>query len=192
MLDLHRENFVYPQKMIVFGGMTFFGKTPQGHRIILALQQDVLKQYGTSQKYLWVRRRVSGGSRPSQKSSTAQKWAKIDVFGQNSAGRAGDSFSHVVSALKCSTIMFCVLQNFYTMVRRPPAMNKKLKNITFLLKMCIPSKFLIKIVIGQPIYMDPIFQMLSRIILKYSDFIFYVATTKNNKFDFCLFFERLK
>ena len=116
------------------GGVAFFGKTPQGHPIILALQWDVLKQYGTSQKILWVRRRVSGGSRPSQKSSTARKWAKIDVFGQNSAGRAGDSFLHVVLALKCSTMIFCNPKKFYVMFRRPPATYGRLKNGTFFQK----------------------------------------------------------
>ena len=80
---------------------------------------------------MWARRRVSGGSRPSKKSLTAQKWAKIEVFDQKSAGRAGDSFRHVVSACKTSTIMFCDSKNFYTMLRRPPAINGLLKNGPF-------------------------------------------------------------
>ena len=51
-------------------------------------------------------------------------------------------------------------------------------------KMSIPPKFLSKILMGWRSHGHPIFQKLSRIILNYSDFIFYVATTKNNKYDF--------
>ena len=54
--------------------------------------------------------------------------------------------------------------------------------------MSISQKFLSKILIGWRAHRYPIFQGLSRIILKYSDFIFYVATTKNNKFDFGPYF----
>ena len=50
--------------------------------------------------------------------------------------------------------------------------------------MSIPPKFLSKILIGWRARSRPIFQSLFRIILQYSDFNFYVATTKNNKFDF--------
>ena len=55
-------------------------------------------------------------------------------FGQNSAGRAGDSFLHIVSALKCSTMMFCNPKKFYVMFRRPPATYGRLKNGTFFQK----------------------------------------------------------
>ena len=50
--------------------------------------------------------------------------------------------------------------------------------------MSVSQKFLSKILMGWRAHKYPIFQRLSRIILKYSYFIFYVATTKNNKFDF--------
>ena len=58
-------------------------------------------------------------------------------------------------------------------------------------KMSIPPKFLSKILISYFAHRHPILQKLSRIILKYSDFIFYVATTKTNKFDFIRFLSYL-
>ena len=54
----------------------------------------------------------AGGSRASRKFFTAQKCTKIEIFGQNSAGRAGDWFWYVVSARKSSTIMFSDPKNF--------------------------------------------------------------------------------
>ena len=59
-------------------------------------------------------------------------------------------------------------------------------------KMSIPPKFLSKILIGWCAHSYPTFYMLPRNGLKYSDFIFYVASTKNNKFDFYSFFILLK
>ena len=58
--------------------------------------------------------------------------------------------------------------------------------------MSIPPKFLSKIVVGWSAHSHPIFQNLSSIILKYSYFILYVATTKNNKFDFGPYLELVK
>ena len=49
-------------------------------------------------------------------------------------GERGTHFSHVVSALKCSTMMFCNPKKFYVMFRRPPATYGKLKNGTFFQK----------------------------------------------------------
>jgi len=51
-------------------------------------------------------------------------------------------------------------------------------------QMGIPPKFLSNILISWRAHRHPIFKKLSRIISKYSDFNFYVATTKNNKVDF--------
>ena len=56
------------------------------------------------QIFLLVLRRVSGCSRPVKRFLTTQKWAKMEVFGQNSAGSMDKIFSHVVSVLKCLTI----------------------------------------------------------------------------------------
>ena len=61
---------------------------------------------------------------------------KIVVFGQNSAGRAGDSYSGVVSALKWSTIMFCEPQNFirWSGALRPYMNGLKTNNFTKIAK----------------------------------------------------------
>ena len=57
--------------------------------------------------------------------------------------------------------------------------------------MSIPTKFLRLIWMGWRARTQQIFYMCSRNVLKYSDFIFYVATTKNNKFDFGSFLDDL-
>ena len=54
-----------------------------------------------------------------------------------------------------------------------------------------PTKFLRLIWMGWRARTRQIFYMCSRNVLKYSDFIFYVATTKNNKFDFGSFLDDL-
>ena len=95
---------------------------------------DLLYTGGHLQKILWVRRRASGRSRPPQKAFIAQKWTKINVFGQNSAGGVGGSFSRVVSAFKTLTVVFCNPKKFFVMFRRPPATYGRLKSETFLQK----------------------------------------------------------
>ena len=58
-------------------------------------------------------------------------------------------------------------------------------------KMGIAQKFLSPILMSLRAHRYPIFQRLSRIILKYSDFNFYAAT-KNDKFDFEPYLELVK
>ena len=86
------------------------------------------------QIFLLVLRRVSGRSRLLRRVLTTQKQPKTKVFRQNSAGRAGESFSHVVSAFKISPIMFCGLKKFCEVLRRTPAIYERLKNGHFFQK----------------------------------------------------------
>ena len=76
---------------------------------------------------------------------------------------------------------------FSLSVRQKLIALRNFENLGNLLKMSIPQKFLSIILSSWRARTVPIFYMVSRNVLKYSDFIFDVATTKNNKFRFCLF-----
>ena len=92
-------------------------------------------------KVLWELSKIfvgppdSGGSGTPRKFLIAKKRAKITTFCQNLAGSIGEAFSHVVSDHKIFIKAFCEPEKFYTMLRRPPAICKTLKNELFYKKL---------------------------------------------------------